>query len=280
MMSAIPLYLALATGQTTKRADVRLVDLTPVSQVAKASVFKMTKEFSIGGVVLREGVQLLPQGTMSPDRGGRLVYSVPRNSQVFRGQFGIPDSDSDSVGDATMTVSIDGGAPQEFHATSGQKPTPIEISIRGARSIMFQFNGVSALGNALFSMSSAGSQRTPTKPPAQVETPPKTTPTDMGRANLTEPENGTSAKDSITFRWDAIAGAISYGVEIVMISNANPNKIPTRFLRSYAAKSSAFEWNFSDDVLSGEYQVSVIAFGKDGVLTKFSNSRRFKVDRK
>ena len=255
--------------------------MTPVTQATKSAVFKMSKEFSIGGVILKSGILLVPQGDTTPDRGGRLVYAVPRGATTFHGSFGIPDTDSENTGDATMTIYIDGEKLQDIYAINNQKPVRFDASVKGSKSIMLSFSGTAALADATFTSSGAVSQpitKAPVKAPVQ-ETPPKN-PTEMGRVNLTTPENGTIEKDAVTFKWDAVPDATSYGVEIVMISNADPKKIPTRYLRAFSAKNESFEWNFSDDVLSGEYQVSVIAFGKRGVLTKFSNSRRFKVSRK
>ncbi|HLO97651.1 MAG TPA: hypothetical protein VK171_03560, partial [Fimbriimonas sp.] len=79
---------------------------------------------------------------------------------------------------------------------------------------------------------------------------------------------------------DAVPGAVAYGVEIIMVVNADPKVTPSRFMRVFSAKGTSFEWNFSDDVLTGEYQVSVIGFGKKGVITKFSPSKKFKIVRK
>lgn len=273
MISTLPILIALASAQTTRKPDQKLVDLTPVTQVTKSATFKFSKEFSMGGVVLREGVQLLPQGDSTPDRGGSLVYSIPRGSVSFRGQFGIPDTDTEGSGEATLSISVDGEPLQEIRAVSGQKPIRFDAGVKGAKSIMLKFSGTAAVGDAIFATTS-------TKPPTiPQESPPKPS-SEMGRVVLTAPENGVTAKDSIMFKWDAIPESVSYGVEIVMISNADSKKIPTRFLRAFSAKSESFEWNFSEDVLSGEYQVSVISFGKHGVLTKFSNSKRFKVVRK
>ena len=264
--------------QTTRKPDVKLVDLTPVTQVTKSSTFKFSKEFSIGGIVLKEGVLLLPQGD-SIERTGRLVYSVPRGSLSFRGQFGIPDSDTEGTGEAILAIFVDGEPLQEIRAVSGQKPVRFTAGVKGAKSLMFTITGTAAIGDATFSSTALGATRTPPKSTPPQDTPPKPT-SEMGRVNVTAPENGVSVRDGITFKWDAVPESISYGVEIVMITNSDTKKIPTRYLRAFSAQNASFEWNFSDDVLTGEYQVSVIAFGKAGVLTKFSNSKRFKVVRK
>lgn len=270
MISTLPILIIIAASQTAKKPEVKLVDLTPVTQVTKSSTFKFSKEFSMGGVVLREGVLLLPQGDSTPDRGGRLVYSVPRGSISFHGQFGIPDTDTEGTGEATLSIFVDGEPLQEIRAVAGQKPVRFDAGVKGAKSVMFQFAGTAGIGDASFATSTSGSTRSPvTKVPSE-----------MGRVNMTSPENGETTKDAVTFKWDAVPEATNYGVEIVMITNSDPRKTPTRYLRAFSAKNESFEWNFSEDVLSGEYQVSVIAFGKRGVLTKFSNSKRFKVVRK
>ena len=290
MITPIPVLFLAVLGQSshstvTRRSEVRLVDLTPVTQVSKSAVFKMSKEFSIGGIVLKAGIQLLPQGDSSPDRSGRLVYSVPRGSQVFRGKVGIPDTDTDGASDATLTIYVDGESVKEISARAGQKASMFEVPVKSAKSVMLQFTGTASIGDAYFSTnpSSVPNSKPAPRQPQPAETvgnPPKANPTEMARANLTSPDNGATFKNGVTFKWDAVPDAVEYGVEIVMVSNANPRKTPTRYIRAFSAKSDSFEWNFSDDVLSGEYQVSVIAFGREGVLTKFSNSRRFKVTRK
>ena len=83
----------------------------------------------MGGVVLREGVLLLPQGDSTPDRGGRLVYSVPRGSISFHGQFGIPDTDTEGTGEATLSIFVDGEPLQEIRAVAGQKPVRFDAGV-------------------------------------------------------------------------------------------------------------------------------------------------------
>ena len=280
MISTLPILIVIAGLQTAKKPEVKLVDLTPVTQVTKSSTFKFSKEFSMGGVVLREGVLLVPQGNSTPDRGGRLVYSVPRGSLSFHGQFGIPDSDTEGTGEATLAIFVDGEPLQEIRAVSGQKPVRFDAGVKGAKSIMFSISGTAGIGDASFATSISGATKSPVmKVPTPQDSVTKV-PSEMARVNLTAPENGETAKDAIAFKWDAVPEATNYGVEIVMITNADPKKVPTRYLRAFNAKAESFEWNFNEEVLSGEYQVSVIAFGKRGVLTKFSNSKRFKVVRK
>jgi hypothetical protein len=204
----------------------------------------------------------------------------------FRGQFGIPDTDTEGTGEATLSITVDGEPIQEIRAVAGQKPIRFDAGVKGARSIMLSFSGTAAVGDAIFASTLTSSTKPGpvAKPTTKPTTPPQDSsqknPAEMGRVNLTSPDNGETAKDAITFKWEAVPEATSYGVEIVMITNADPRKVPTRYLRAFSAKNESFEWNFSEDVLSGEYQVSVIAFGKRGVLTKFSNSKRFKVVRK
>jgi hypothetical protein len=282
MITSLTLLISLASAQTSRKPEVKLVDLTPVTQVTKSSVFKFSKEFSMGGVVLREGVLLVPQGDTTPDRSGRLVYSVPRGAQSFHGQFGIPDSDTEGTGEATLSISVDGEPLQDIRAVSGQKPVRFSANLKGAKSIMLSIGGTAGIGDASFTSTTGSIVSKPTPKPRStpiVQEPASKPTSEMGRANLTAPENGSTAKDSVSFKWDAVPEATSYGVEIVMITNSDPKKTPSRYLRAFSAKTEAFDWNFSEDVLSGEYQVSVIAFGKRGVLTKFSNSKRFKVVR-
>lgn len=280
MISALPLLVVASLVQTAKKSEVRLVDLTPVTQIAQSTVFQLSREFSIGGIVLAEGIQLLPQGD-GPERTGRLVYSVPKGSEFFKGKFGIADSDAGHTGESKLQIVLDGETAQELSASTGDKPTDFEVTVKDSKSIMLVFKGTSAIADAVFTPETETAKPTPKQPqPAEPVETPKQAPGDLVRMNLTAPQNGEVAKNDVTFKWDPVDGAISYGVEIVMITNANPKKIPSRFMRAFSASGESFEWNFSDDVLSGEYQVSVIAFGKNGVLSKFSNSRRFKVTRK
>ena len=200
-----------------------------------------------------------------------LVYSVPANSTFFKGSFGIPDGFPSAWVDATLFVYVDGDLVKDFRAAADAKPTKLEIPLKGAKSVKLVFDGYSALGDAMFS--SLGSKPTDTIPKPPTDT------AGLARVNLTAPENGGKTKDKLTVKWDAVPDAVAYGVEIVLVAN-NSKTVPTRFLRSFTAKGTSFDWVYSDDVVSGEYQVSVIAFSKKGVLTRFSASKRFTVERR
>lgn len=256
-----------------QKLETRLSDLKPVTQAVGTGQLEKNEAFSIGGVVLSEGLLFTPRETAQPtnERKATLVYSVPSGTTSFKARFGIPDGFPSAWVDATLYVYVDGDLVKDFRAAADAKPVKVEIPLKGAQSIKLVFDGYSGLGEASFSaLSSKPTEGTP-KPP--------TDPAGLARVALTAPENGEKAKDKLVVKWDAISDAVAYGVEIVLISN-NTKTVPTRFLRSFTAKGTTFEWVFSDDVVSGEYQVSVIAFSKKGVLSRFSASKRFTVERR
>lgn len=256
-----------------QKLETRLSDLKPVTQAVGTGQLEKNEAFSIGGVVLSEGLLFTPRDTAQPtnERKATLVYSVPAGTTSFKARFGIPDGFPAAWVDATLYVYVDGDLVKDFRAAADAKPVKVEIPMKGAQSIKLVFDGYSGLGEASFSaLSSKPTEGTP-KPP--------TDPAGLARVALTAPENGEKAKDKLVVKWDAIPDAVAYGVEIVLISN-NTKTVPTRFLRSFTAKGTTFEWVFSDDVVSGEYQVSVIAFSKKGVLSRFSASKRFTVERR
>lgn len=257
-----------------QKLETKLADLKPVTQAAGAGQIEKNGAFSIGGVVLSEGLLFTPKESSQAtnERKATLVFSVPSGSTSFRGNFGIPDGFPSSWVDATLFVYVDGDLIKDFRASADAKPTKIDIPLKSAKSIKLVIDGYSAIGDATFS--SLG-----TKPTDQAPKPAQTDTSGLARVTLTAPENGEKAKDKLTVKWEAVPEAVAYGVEIVLVSN-NTKTVPTRFLRSFTAKGTTFDWVFSDDVVSGEYQVSVIAFSKKGVLTRFSASKRFTVERR
>lgn len=263
----------LLVANLQQKLETRLSELKPVTQVAGSGQIEKNDAFSIGGVVLTEGLLFTPRDTSqtTSDRKATLVYAVPAGSTAFKTSFGIPDGFPSAWVDATLSIYFDGDLVKDYRANSEAKPVKIEVPLRGAKSIKLVLDGYSALGDALFS--SLGSKPTETSQKPPVDT------TGLARVTLIAPENGDKAKDKLSVKWDAVPDAVAYGVEIVLVSN-NSKTIPTRFLRSFTAKGTSFDWVFSDDVVSGEYQVSVIAFSKKGVLTRFSASRRFTVERR
>lgn len=258
-----------------QKLETRLSELKPVTQAAGNGQIEKNDAFSIGGVVMSEGMLFTPRAEAQPtnERKATLVYAVPQNSTLFKASFGIPDGFPSAWSDADLHVFVDGDLVKDYHASADTKPTKVELTLKDAKSVKIVFDGYSALGDAMFS--SLGSKPAESSPKPPTETPS----TGMARVNLTSPENGEKAKDKLTVKWDAVPEAVAYGVEIVLVSN-NTKVVPTRFLRSFTAKGTTFDWVFSDDVVSGEYQVSVIAFGKKGVLTRFSTSKKFTVERR
>ena len=260
----------LANAQ--QKLETKLADLKPVTQAAGTGQIEKNDAFSIGGVVLSEGMLFTPKNTGDNDeQKATLVYSIPANTTSFRASFGIPDGFPTAWLSASLSVSLDGEVIKRYEAQADSKPIRIEIPVKGAKSLKLVFSGYSALGESVFSALA-------TKPVDQTPKPPSDT-TGLPRVTLVLPENGAKAKDKLLVKWDAVPDAVAYGVEMVLLSN-NTKTVPTRFLRSFTVKGTTFDWVFSDDVVSGEYQVSVIAFSKKGVLTRFSTSRRFTVERR
>ncbi|MEI7576487.1 MAG: NPCBM/NEW2 domain-containing protein [Armatimonadota bacterium] len=255
-----------------QKLETKLSDLKPVTQAAGTGQIEKNDAFSIGGVVLSEGMLFTPKNAGdNNEQKATLVYSIPANTTSFRAFFGIPDGYPTAWLSASLAVSVDGELVKLYEAQSDSKPIKIEIPTKGAKSLKLVFNGYSALGDSVFSSLAS-------KPSEQIPKPAVDT-TGLARVILTAPENGDKTKDKLVVKWDAISEAIAYGVEIVLVSN-NSKTVPTRFLRSFTAKGTSFEWVFSEDVVSGEYQVSVIAFSKKGVLSRFSASKRFTVERR
>lgn len=275
MIPAVAFLFALSAVPTQQKLETKLVDLKIVSQAPTAQSFMKMEESSIGGIIVNSGFVFAPQSSASE---GTLVFSIPAGTTSFKGLFGYPDSSSGaSVDVATLGVYLDGDLIREFNASRNLKPTKVELPTNGAKSLKLVFRGYSALGDPTFS--SLGS-----KPPTE-NTPPKqdggsaTPPSALGKIALTSPENGEKVRDKLAVKWDAVEGAVAYGLEIVLVST-NSKTVPSKYLRAFTVKGTQFEWAFTDDVVSGEYQVSVIAFGKKGVITRFSPSRKFVVDRR
>ncbi len=255
-----------------QKLETKLADLKPVTQAAGTGQIEKNDAFSIGGVVLSEGMLFTNNSAGdNNERKATLVYSIPANTTSFRAFFGIPDGYPTAWLSASLAVSVDGELVKLYEAQADSKPIKIEIPTKGAKSLRLVFNGYSALGESVFSALA-------TKPVDQTPKPPVDS-AGLPRVTLALPENGAKAKDKLMVKWDPVPDAVAYGVEMVLLSN-NTNTVPTRFLRSFTAKGTSFDWVFSDDVVSGEYQVSVIAFSKKGVLTRFSTSRRFTVERR
>ena len=270
-MVAISIASFLAANFQQK-LETKLSDLKPVTQASGTGQVEKNDAFSIGGVVLSEGMLFTPKTTEDKDeQKATLVYLIPPNSTSFRAFFGIPDGFPSAWSSASLAVSVDGELVKTYDAQADAKPVKVEVPLKGAKSIKLVFSGYSALGDSFFSALTTKPADTTPKPPTDTA--------GLPRVALTLPESGAKAKDKLLVKWDAVPGAVAYGVEMVLLSN-NTQTVPTRFLRSFTAKGTSFDWVFSDDVVSGEYQVSVIAFSKKGVLTRFSTSRRFTVERR
>ena len=251
-----------------QKLEVKLVDSPPVTKIGSAVVLQ--SPFSIGGVIVPNGFGLDLAGNRL---GATFVYSVPTSATAFRAVFGVQDSELSQSSEGTLNVYVDGEVFKEYRATGGQKPIKVEVPLLRASSMKFVFDGPGSLGNPIYSNLPA--------PTASIPKPTVTAPQtgELPRVNMLSPENGEKARDKVVFKWERIDDAVAYGVEIVLISNAT-SKVPTRFLRAFTATKESFEWNFSDDVVSGDYQVSVIAFNKKGICSKFSSFRKFTVVRK
>lgn len=274
MIPAVAFLFALSAMPAQQKLETKLVDLKIVSQAPTTQSFVKLEECSIGGIVMGSALTL----SGSENGEGTLVYSVPAGTTSFKGMFGYLDNTSGGSTDvASLAVYLDGDLIREFNASRNLKPTKVELPTNGAKSLKLVFRGLSALGDPTFS--SLGS-----KPPIE-NTPPKqdggtaTPPSALGKIALTSPENGEKVRDKLAVKWDAVEGAVAYGLEIVLVST-NSKTVPSKYLRAFTVKGTQFEWAFTDDVVSGEYQVSVIAFGKKGVITRFSPSRKFVVDRR
>lgn len=257
--------LMLWSSVVQQKLEYKLAELKPITSIGSTSLSQVPS--SLGGVVVQNsiGVDTARNGTLA-----KLVFSIPASATSFRGVFGVPDSDSTQNAEGILTVYIDGEVFKEYRAQGGVKPVRIDAPLSRNSSLKLVFEGPGAIGNAVFSNLSS--------------TPPKQDPpvagsgSELPRVTVLAPENGEKAKDRLGIKWEKVTGAIAYGIEIVMITN-NSSKTPTRFLRAFTSTSESFEWNFSDDVVSGEYQVSVIAFNKKGLCSRFSPSRKFKIER-
>jgi hypothetical protein len=250
-----------------QKLEVKLVDTPPVTKIGSAVVLQ--SPFSIGGVIVPNGFGLDLAGNRL---GATFVYSVPASATAFRAVFGVQDSEG-YLPSGTLNVYVDGEVFKEYRATGGQKPIKVEVPLLRASSMKFVFDGPGSLGNPIYSNLPAPIASTPKPTVSALQT------GELPRVNMLSPENGEKARDKVVFKWERIDDAVAYGVEIVLISNAT-SKVPTRFLRAFTATKESFEWNFSDDVVSGDYQVSVIAFNKKGICSKFSSFRKFTVVRK
>jgi hypothetical protein len=257
--------LLLWNSVVQQKLEYKLAELKPVTSIGATSVSLVPT--SLGGVVVQNSVGV---DTSKNGLAATLVYSIPTTATSFRALFGVPDSDNTLNGEGVLTVYIDGEVFKEYRATGGVKPVRIEAPLNRNSSLKLVFEGPGAIGNPVFSNLVA--------PGSKQETSTPSTPSELPRVILLAPENGERAKDKVTFKWEKIQGAVAYGIEIVMISNQS-TKTPTRFLRAFTSNAETFEWNFSDDVVNGEYQASVIAFSKKGVCSRFSASRKFKIER-
>jgi hypothetical protein len=281
MVAAITLASLLAY----QKLETKLIDIEPVT--AYGTKFSLKSPFSIGGIVVQNGF-----GTQPNTDGNRstatFVYAISDKATALRGVFGIPDGERSRGAEGIFSVYVDGELIKEYRVESEQKPVKVDLALSKATSLKLVFEGAGAFANA--TLSALGKQEVPkvdtpkTNPPKQTD-PPKAQgdakpAASANRVMVTSPENGEVFKNKAVFKWDKFEEATAYGVEIIMIRNSDPKVIPTRLLRAFTAKGESFEWNFSDDVASGEYQVSVIAFSKKGVISIFSQPKRFKIERK
>jgi hypothetical protein len=284
MVSALVFSSLVALSQ--QKLEVKLVDLDPVT--AFGTKFSQKNALSIGGVVVPNGIGSLPNTGDGTKAYATYVFSVPEKATAFRSVYGIPDGEKSKGTEGILSVYIDGELIKEYRAEAEQKPVKIEMTLNKAASMKLVFEGGGALGNPVFSTLGATAPKTTPdtqpkpkeKEPAKTDTTSVKSTTDVVRVVMTMPEGSETYVNKALFKWEKIDGATAYGIEFIMMRNDDSSATPTRLLRAFTTKGESFEWNFSDDVLSGEYQVSVIAFNKKGVLTRFSAPKRFKIARK
>jgi hypothetical protein len=284
--------LAITAGAVsrTQKSDIRLTELIPISQIAdpNAQITNLDKSFSMGGVVYDFGVANLSYsstGSSSAER--QVVYRVPDKATAFSGSVGVPDMISPFGLEVELKVSfyLDGKLAASVVPGRDSVPEKFQLSVAGVKGLKIVYAGPVGIGDPSFTSPAAKkpAKTVPAKnvpkpaPKAEVKTEVK--PTELARVAIDEPENGATFKDQLTVKWQAVEGATMYGVEIVLV-NASDNKPQSKPLRAFNTKTESFEWNFSDDVVNGEYQLSVIAFNKRGVISKFSAPKRIKIERK
>jgi hypothetical protein len=150
-MVAISIASFLAANFQQK-LETKLSDLKPVTQASGTGQITNEDAFSIGGVVLSEGMIFGPKSTEDKnEQRATLVYSVPPNSTSFRASFGIPDGFPAAWSSASLAVSVDGELVKTYDAQADAKPVKVEVPLKGAKSIKLVFSGYSALGDSFFS---------------------------------------------------------------------------------------------------------------------------------
>ncbi len=256
----------------SKLTQIGLQALKPVTLVG---AFGFVEEFSMGGVIFSNGV------TADSPAKRLAVYSVPTGAQSFKVSVGVPDSsETGSTAMGRVTFSLDGDLVEDLTPKLGDKPKDLTIDVRGKKALKIDFEGVVGLGEPKFLVDpKGGSPSKPTTPTKQgtskdTEKKPATAAASgtLPRVELIRPNTGSKFRQRLIVEWEAIEGAQAYGVELILIE-AKGETLPTRCLRAFTVKGTTFEWNLSEDVADGDYQISVIAFGSKGVISKFSNPR-------
>jgi hypothetical protein len=278
MVSAVA-YVGLV-ALASQKLEVKLVDLEPVTAFGETILNKTP--FSIGGIVVQNGIGCMAKPNVNKPKA-TFIYAISDKVAGLKGVFGVQDGVDSSGEEGIFSVYVDGDLVKEFRAEGNQKPVKVDLTFSKASSLKLVFEGGGAFANGTLSNIAKVDKPKVAEPPKQ-DNPGKTEPPkpsgNQVRVIVNAPIGGETFKDKVAFKWDKVDGAVAYGVEIIMIRNNDANVLPTRLLRAFTAKSESFEWNFSDDVVSGEYQVSVIAFSKKGVITMFSLPKRFFVARK
>ncbi|HLO97920.1 MAG TPA: NPCBM/NEW2 domain-containing protein, partial [Fimbriimonas sp.] len=178
--------LLIAGAIAQQKLETRLAEVEPVTQASRSASIRPVKEFSMSGIVFRDGFQLVPVGTDINSAWARLVYNIPAETHAFKCSLGISDSNSESAPLATFRILIDGELVKELTVDDSVKPTSIDIPLKSAKSLMIQITGAGAVGNPLFSHVAA------------VTAPPKgtaVTPGDFPRVNLKQPESNATFKN-------------------------------------------------------------------------------------
>ncbi len=255
----------------SKLVQIGLQSLKPVTLVGS---FGFVEEFSMGGVIFSNGV------TTDSAAKRLAVYSVPSGAQNFKVSVGVPDSsETGSSAMGRVVLSLDGDLVEDLTPKLGDKPKDLTIDVRGKKALKIDFEGVVGLGEPKFLVDPKGPAPKPTTPTKQGSSKePEKKPTTaapsgtMPRVELIRPNTGSKFRQRLIVEWEGIEGAQAYGVELILIE-AKGETLPTRCLRAFTVKGTTFEWNLSEDVADGDYQISVIAFGSKGVISKFSNPR-------
>lgn len=273
--ASLAVGFAFAGSVQENGAKLSQIGLQALKPVTLVGAFGFVEEFSMGGVIFANGV------TTDVPAKRLAVYSVPAGAQSFKVSVGVPDAtETGSTAAGRAVFSLDGDLVEDLNPKLGDKPKDITIDVRGKKALKIDFEGIVGLGEPKFLVDPKGGTPSKPTPPAKQggnKEPEKkpaqpTPPGVMPRVELLRPNTGSKFRQRLIVEWEAIQGAQAYGVELILIE-AVGETLPSRCLRAFTVKGTTFEWNLTEDVADGDYQISVIAFGSKGVISKFSNPR-------